>query len=96
MAMRKFGFCTALPYVFIFSLIVVVSMAAGGCVNNAEEEYEEEYSIEFDADGVHYEFTKGLTEVDEHAWVSEISAVSLYFFATPDDETGLTEPDNYM
>lgn len=90
--MRKAGFARGVTYAFMFSLIVLVGMCAVGCGSNADEGY----YIEFDADDVHYEFTRGLTEVEEHAWVSEISAGSLYFFATPDEETGITEPDNYM
>ena len=37
--------------------------------------------------------------MEEQAWVSEINEhinVDLYFFAAPNVETGLTEPDDYM
>jgi len=90
--MKQLGFGTVLTCMLICSLIIVVSSCETG--DNGDS-----YYISFTIDSEVFEFTLGLTEVEEHAWVSEINEdtnVDLYFFATPNVETGLTAPDDYM
>ena len=90
--MKKLGFVAVVPCVLFISIFMVVS----SCETDSNGD---SYYISFDIGDEVSKFTLGLTEVEEHAWVSEINeqpTVDLYFFATPTVETGLTEPDNYM
>ncbi len=80
----------------IFAVVAAVIFISASCDNTGNGD---SYYISFNFSDEEYEYTLGLTEVEEHAWVSQVSAFSeadLYFFAAPNVETGLTEPDDYM
>ena len=80
----------------IFTVVAAVIFISASCDNTGGSD---SYYISFNIGDEEYEYTLGLTEVEEHAWVSELnvdSTFELYFFATPNVETGLTEPDDYM
>ena len=90
--MKQPGFGAIVTCVLIFSIFMAVSSCETD--NNGDS-----YYISFTIGDETFEFTRGLTEVEEHAWVSEINeqpTVDLYFFAAPTVETGSTEPDDYM
>ena len=90
--MKKLGFGAVVTCMLIFSIFMSVSSCETD--NNGDS-----YYISFNFGDEAFTFTLGLTEVEEHAWVSEINeqpAVELYFFAAPTVETGDTEPDDYM
>ena len=90
--MKKLGFVSVATCVLIFSLVMAVSSC--DTASNGDP-----YYISFNFGDEAFTFTLGLTEVEEHAWVSEnteYSTVELYFYAMPYVETGLVEPDDYM
>ena len=92
--MKHITFGTVLTFVLTCSLIIFVSSC-----KKVETDNGDSYYISFDIGVEQFEFLLGCTELEEHAWVSEInesSPVDLHFFATPNVETCLTEPDNYM
>ena len=84
--MKHLTFGNVLTFVLTCSLIIFVS----NC-KKAETDNGDSYYISFDIGVERFEFLLGLTEVEEHPWVSEIneqSNVDLYFFAAPNVETG--------
>lgn len=57
------------------------------------------YFIYAELDGTAYEWTLGLTNIDDNAsgWVFTLdSPETTVLFATPDVETGVSEPNNYV
>ena len=80
-------------FLIIISVICIASLSIfmfSGCPTAPG------YYIKFKVDGVEKNFDKGFTDYEKEPFGNEIGGEGTALFATPDDETGDAEPDNYI
>ena len=82
-------------FIFIITAICIASLSIflfTGCPTATTDTY----YVKFKLDGVSLNFDKGFTNYESKPFGNEMTGSLTSFFATPDDETGETEPNTYI